>query len=416
MNIEKISQKMNGSRIKRKRGKTIKVWTTVAASALALAFVVNAGAATGDSSPSAPLKVGFLVTLSGPEAPSGQSMENGFKLYLADHGDELGGRKVDLIVANDGGHPASGLAAAQKLILQEHVDVIVGVTISPVALAIRDLVTRSKIPLIISNAGAIAITGKQKSPYVWRVSFANCQPNYAMGSYVKSQIGSGSVYVIGRDDAAGHEQTQGFVDAFTAAGGKIVGSAYPPFGTTQNYQPYLSRIQQSGAKATYAFFAGSEAVAFVKQYQQFGLKSTIPLYASGYLTSDGHIINSEGAAAVGIQTALNYSPRLDNPQNKTFVASYEKAYHIVPDLYAEQSWDAGTFIDKGLQASGGAVGEKLVTAFGKIGSFNGPRGEVTMDPDHNAVQTWYLLEGAKTDNGYENVVKKSLGVVTHACQ
>ncbi|TAL75647.1 MAG: ABC transporter [Burkholderiaceae bacterium] len=415
MSIEKISHEMNATDIKRKRGAMTRVWGVVAASAFALAFTVNATAAS-DSSQSAPLKVGFLVTLSGPEAPSGQSMVKGFKLYLADHNNELGGRKVDLVVANDGGHPASGLAAAQKLILQEHVQVIAGITLSPVALAIRDLVTRSKIPLVISNAGADAITGKQKSPYVWRVSFANCQPNYAMGSYVKSLVGSDGVYVLARDDAAGHEQVQGFIDAFTAAGGKIAGTVYPPFGTTQNYQPFLTRIQQSGAKATYAFFAGGEAVAFVKQYQQFGLKGKIPLFAAGYLTSDGHVINAEGDAAVGIQTAVNYSPHLDNPENKTFVASYEKAYHVVPDLYAAQSWDAGTFIDKGLRESGGAIGEKLVAAFGKVGSITGPRGKVSMSADHNAVQNWYVVEAAKTANGFENVVKKSLGVVTYSCQ
>lgn len=392
----------------------------VGVSALSIVLAGCAGGSSlggGGSSDSATgtLKVGLIATLSGTEAPSGQDMVNGFKLYLSEHDNKLGGRKVDLIVANGGGTPAAGLAAAQKLIRQDHVDVLTGITISPVGLAIRDLVTSSKVPLVISNAGANALTGKQESPYIWRVSFANCQPDYAMGEYVKSLVGDGSVYVIARDDAAGHEHTDGFIDAFTAAGGKIAGKAYPPFGTTQNYQPYLSGIQQSGAKATFAFFAGGEAVTFVKQYQQFGLKDTIPLFGSGYLTADGHVITSEGDAAVGLRTSLNYSPTLDNSANTTFVSEYQKAYKVVPDLYAAQSWDAGTFIDAGLKASNGKAGESLLTAWKGVKSIDGPRGKVTMDSSQNAVQNWYVLEGAQSGSGYENVVKKSLGTVTHTC-
>lgn len=389
----------------------------------ALALVAGCGGSSslghgnGAGSTSGTIKVGFLATLSGTEAPSGQDMLKGFKLYLAEHGNKLGGRPVKLVVADGGGGPATGLAAAQKLIRQDHVNIIAGVTISPVALAIRDLVTSSKVPLVISNAGANALTTTRKSPYVWRVSFANCQPDFAMGPYVHSAVGSGGVYVIGRDDAAGHEHTDGFVTSFKKDGGKIVGSAFPPFGTTQNYQPFLSRIQQSGAKAVYAFFAGGEAVTFVKQYAQFGLKGKIPLYASGYLTADGHVVNAQGDAAVGIETSLNYSPQLDNPENKKFVADYQKQNSSLPNLYAAQSWDAAALIDKGLQQTKGDAGaDKLTAAWGKVGVLNSPRGEVTLDANHNAVQHWYVLKADKTSSGYGNTVQKDLGKVTHSCQ
>lgn len=375
------------------------------------------GGSQSSEKPTGPLKVGFLATLSGTEAPSGEDMVNGFKLYLAQHDNKLGDRTVDLTVANSGGAPASGLAAAQKLISQDHVDVIAGVTISPVALAITDLVTSSKVPLVISNAGANAVTGAKKSQYVWRVSFANCQPDYAMGSYVKSIVGDGSVYVIARDDAAGHEHTDGFVNSFKAAGGKIAGSAFPPFGTTQNYQPYLSQIQQSGAKAVFSFFAGGEAVTFVNQYNQFGLKGEIPLFGSGYLTADGHVITSEGDSAVGIRTSLNYSPTLDNPENKKFVKEYKAQYKVVPDLYAAQSWDAAAFIDQGLKkTNGNSKADKLTAAWGNLGTLKSPRGDVTIDKNHNAVQDWYVLEGTKSTTGYENVVKKDLDKVTNTCE
>lgn len=396
---------------------------SVAACGAALSLVVTAcggsslGGGGGDQS-SGTLKVGMLATLSGTEASSGTDMVNGFKLYLAQHGNKLGGRKVELDVGDTKGDPSAGLAAAQRLIRQDGVKMLAGVTVSPVALAVRNLVTDSKVPLIISNAGADALTTTNKSPYVWRVSFANCQPDYAMGPFVHKQVGDGGVFVIGRDDAAGHEQTQGFVTSFTADGGKIAGTAFPPFGTTQNYQPFLSQIQQSGAKAVFAFFAGGEAVSFVQQYAQFGLKGSIPLYAAGYLTADGHVVNAEGDAAVGLQTALNYSPELDNAPNKTFVAAYQKAYKTLPNLYAAQSWDAAMFMDKGLQKTkGDASADKLNDAWANIGTLKSPRGEFTMSKDHNAVQDWYLLEAQKTGKGggYSNVVKQSLGKVTYSC-
>lgn len=381
----------------------------------AVCGVALAGAAYGRES-SAPLKVGFLATLSGTEAPSGQDMVSGFKLYLEQHGNKLGGREVELIVADGKGNPSAGLAAAQRLIRQDHVDILAGVTISPVALAIRNLVTESKIALVIANAGANALTTTKKSPYIWRVSFANCQPDYAMGPYVHKQVGDGGVFIIGRDDAAGHEHTQGFITSFSADGGKIAGSVFPPFGTTQNYQPYLTQIEQSGAKAVFAFFAGGEAVMFVHQYTQFGLKGKIPLYSTGYLTADGHIINAEGEDAVGLKTSLNYSPGLDNAENKKFVAAYEKQYRKLPNLYVAQSWDAALFIDKGLaETHGDANGDKLADAWSKIGTLDSPRGHITMDKDHNAVQTWYLLEAEHAGSHYANVVKQSLGVVTFSC-
>src|SRR5215470_2443972 len=127
-----------------------------------------------------------------------------------------------------------------------------------------------------------------------------------MGKHLASKGDVGPVYLIAPDYAAGAEVIRGFKTAFTAGGGKIAGEAKPAFGKTQDYQPFLTGIKSSGAKATFCFFSGAEAVAFVKQYAQFGLATDTPLYGSGFLT-EGSVMNGQGDAAIGVQTTLHYS-------------------------------------------------------------------------------------------------------------
>jgi branched-chain amino acid transport system substrate-binding protein len=379
-----------------------------AAAGLALALVAGCGSSLEEEQQGAgdgPVKVGLLVPKSGVYAPLGRDMENGFRMYLDAKGGKLGGRTVEVVVADEGGGPESGVPAAQKLAQQDKVNTLVGIVNSAVALGVRDLFTDSKIPLIVANAGANAITGEQRSDYVWRTSFANGEVSAAHGDYVAGQVKDGKVFLVAPDYAAGKEATAGFKEAFEAAGGTVAGTELTPFGTTTNFQPYLARIQRSGAKAVYCFYAGAEAVAFVKQYQQFGLSSKVPLYCSGFVT-EGGVLKAQGDAAVGIRTSLHYSDQIDNPTNQKFVADYTSKYGDPPTVYAVQAYDAAAVLDQALAK--GTTGDAIVEGLKGIGEIDSPRGPWRFNDGHGPDQIYYLRTTEQREGRVVNAVVRPL--------
>ncbi|WP_336215261.1 ABC transporter substrate-binding protein [Nonomuraea sp. LPB2021202275-12-8] len=352
------------------------------------------------------VKIGLLVPLSGVYAPLGEDMSNGFKLYLDQHGGKLGGRTAEVVSADEGEGPQTGVPAAQKLVTQDQAAAVVGVVNSATALGLRDFFHESQKPLLIANAGADDITGARKSEYVWRTSFANGRVSAALGSTVAKEV-KGGVYLIAADYAAGREMVAGFRKTFEAAGGKVAGEKYTPFGKTQDFQPFLSAIRGSDAKAVYSFYAGAEAVSFVKQYQQFGLSGSTPLYGTGFLT-EGGVLDAQGEAAVGVKTSLHYSTELDTPRNKEFVAAYRKAYDEAPTVYAVQAYDAASVLDKALGSAPQASGAELVKALGAVGTVDSPRGQWSFDADHDAQQKYYLREVRSSGGAVVNAVVSEL--------
>src|SRR5215510_2104985 len=294
------------------------------------------------------VKIGLVVPQSGVYATVGNEMKHAWELWLERHGQKLGARSVTTVVADEGENPQTGVPAVQKLIQNDQVDAIVGIIGSAIALGAKDMVAEAKKLMIVANAGAGAITGAAKNPYIWRTSFTNAQVASVMGKHLAGKADVGPVYLIAPDYAAGTEVIRGFKSTFEAAGGKIAGEAKPAFGKTSDYQPFLTGIQASGAKATFCFFAGAEAVTFVKQYAQFGLPAQIPLYGSGFLTEGSAVLAAQGDAALGIQTTLHYSSELDNPANKDFVAAWKAKYNDSPAVYAAQMWDAASVLNRAL--------------------------------------------------------------------
>jgi len=382
---------------------------TVAAAGLTVALLAGCGSSLEEDQQGAaegPVKVGLLVPKSGVYAPLGRDMENGFRMYLDAKGGKLGGRTVEVVVADEGGGPDTGVPAAQKLLQQDRVTTLVGIVNSAVALGVRDLVTDGKVPLIIANAGANAITGELRSDYVWRTSFTNGEVAGALGEYVaRGELGDGKAFLIAPDYAAGKEATAGFRETFEAAGGQVAGTELTPFGTTTNFQPYLARIQRSGAKAVYCFYAGAEAVAFVKQYQQFGLASRIPLYCSGFVT-EGGVLDAQGDAALGIKGSLHYSDQLDNPTNQRFVADYGARYGDSPTVYAVQAYDAAAVLDRALAK--GTTGDAIVEGLKGIGEIDSPRGPWRFTDGHGPDQVYYLRATEEQGGRIVNAIVRPL--------
>jgi branched-chain amino acid transport system substrate-binding protein len=289
------------------------------------------------------------------------------------------------------------------------VDAVVGIVNSATALGSVEVVDTAKKVLVIANAGADALTGA--SPYIWRTSFTNGQVAYAAGKHLATTPeGKEGVYAMAADYAAGEEAIAGFKKGFEEGGGKIVGEAMTPFGTTQDFQPFLAKARRSGAGAVFVFYAGAEAVSFVKQYQEFGLSESMPLYGSGFLT-EGGVLTAQAGAAEGVQTSLHYATALDNEANTSFAEAYQAKTDKPPTVYAVQAWDSASVLDKAIKAAGALDGDALSTALGEVGEItDSPRGTWSFE-SQSPVQEIYLREVRAEGDAVTNTVVESLGQV-----
>ncbi|MGY1704640.1 ABC transporter substrate-binding protein [Geodermatophilus sp. SYSU D00697] len=354
------------------------------------------------------VRVGLVIPQAGVYTPLGEDMQQGWDLWLEQNGGEMGGFTVETVTADEGEGPDTGVPAVQRLLTEGDVDALVGIVNSATALGVAEQVTESQVPLIVANAGAEAITKDAASPYVWRSSFTNAQIAAAMGEHLAAQ-GIGPVYVMAPDYAAGQEVVAGFTEAYTAGGGTVAGQALTPFGTTQDFQPFLSGIQSSGAAATFVFYAGGEAVSFVQQYADFGLKDTIPLYGSGFLT-EGSVLDAQGPAAVGVRTTLHYSTEIDNQTNAEFVQAYQEAYDELPTTYAVQAYDAANVLARALTEAGETGGQAVTDALGGLGEIDdSPRGPWSFS-NQTPEQAVYLREVVDENGTLVNSVVEELGV------
>jgi branched-chain amino acid transport system substrate-binding protein len=290
----------------------------------------------------------------------------------------------------------------RKLLQSDKVDFVVGPVSSAVAAAIRDFVHQSRVPLLIANAGDDSLSRERCSPYIFRTSFSNWQCGWAFGAYAAKNVGK-TAFVSGADYAAGRQITGGFKEAFTAAGGKVVGEAFAPLGTT-DYGSYLAQIKSAAPEMSFSFFAGSDAVNFVRQYADYGLKRTIKLAGSGFLVSDD-VLPAQGDAALGALSTLHYTNVLETPENRQFVERYRKLTAKPANVYGVQGHDTARVIIEALGTTGGKSDDPdaLVRAIRDV-TFQSPRGRFRFDPaTHNVVQDFYILETRKTAAGLVNV-------------
>ncbi|MBV9580745.1 MAG: ABC transporter substrate-binding protein [Chloroflexi bacterium] len=366
-----------------------------AAGAATTAPVQSSGSSGGD------LKIGLLSGFSGPYAAFGPDMAASIDVYLDEHNGLLGGLKPTVIQEDEGATPQDALLKARKLVEQDRVNVLVGLVSSANALAVRDLLDSSKMPTIITNAGADDLTGDKRSPYIIRVSFSSWQAGAPAGRYAVQQ-GWKNVMGFAADYAAGYEQLAGFADAFQQAGGTLTDKVFPPLGNS-DYAPFLAKIKASNPDAVWGFFAGADQIKFVQQYAQF-VGDSIPLF--------GNTLSRNSAEAVGktIATvkmgASGWEETLDNPLNQQFVADFMKKENRHNDFGA-YTYDAMGLLDRVLtDLKGDTNPDNLVQALNGVTSFQSIRGEIKIDPDsHGLIQTyWHTEANVDGDNATIKVV------------
>jgi branched-chain amino acid transport system substrate-binding protein len=389
----------------------------VGAAVAAVPFWKTEGAWAGLARKNAtkPLVIGNLLTLSGPNSAPPIDVKRGFVAYVKAHGSRIGGRKIKFVDADDANNPATAIQQVQKLVNEEGVDVIEGIFFSSILLGVRDTIDQLKVPTVVANAAANALSRDRKSDYIWRTSYSNYQLGVPLGKWAAAKIGTSGVAVISANYAAGQESAQAFQQAYEAAGGKLAGNIiFTPFPVTPDYQPYFQQAADRGAKGVWAFTAGGgEAIKFVKTYKQFGFDRQFQLFGSNNMTDPQSVLDSEGDAALGIRTTANWAPTLKNKENQLFLKQYDKFGIGLPSAFAELGYVAAQFLDLALRKVHGDTSNKarLLKAMASVGTWQSPGGKVTMDPKtHNLIEPVYLRNVVKNGNAYTQPLTSTLGI------
>jgi branched-chain amino acid transport system substrate-binding protein len=385
-----------------------RAWPAAAAVPLLLA----GGCTAGEGNSPEVVKIGWISTLSGVYESPGTDMRDGFQLYLDLHDGRLGGRQVELLVADEGDGPATALPAAERLVRQEQVVALAGVLNAASFLPISQLITERQVPLVGANARPTNLDTEDVE-WIWTTSWLNPHAGRAIAPYMYANV-DGPVWAIGPDNQGGYDQIGGFTDEFTRLGGRLANpdgkATFVPFPDTTNFVPYLSQIAASDAAAVYAFMGGAMAIDFVTQYAQ-SEAADLPLYGA-YLT-EGPVLDAQGAAAEGIRNVLNYSPDLDNPANRRFVAEWSARHDRTPTVFAMDSYDAAHVLDRAIAAIDGQVTPAAINqAIGGLGQLDSPRGPWQFSPQtHAPIQRWYLRIVARDGGQWSNVVVEDLATL-----
>lgn len=365
--------------------------------AVAMTFGVIGAAQAAD------LKIGMVLPMSGPFAAYGQQILNGARLYISEHGDKVGDRKVVLLVKDDTGvAPEISKRAAQEFVVKDKVDILAGFGLTPSAFAVGPLSAEAKIPMVVMNAATSSVT--TKSPYIVRTSMALPQISAPIATWALKN-GIKKVYTVVADYGPGHDAEKQFTKTFTAGGGEIVGEVRTPV-KNPDFAPFLQKVKDTKPDAVFLFVpAGEQGVAFLKGYKERGLDTAgIKLISTGDLT-DEDVLDAMGDPALGVVTSFHYSEAHDSALNKAYTQAYYKAYPDKrPNFMSVAGYDGMNLIYSVLKKTGGdASGDKFIAA-AKGMKWESPRGPVSIDPDtRDIIQNIYIRKVEKVDGKLQNV-------------
>jgi branched-chain amino acid transport system substrate-binding protein len=337
----------------------------------------------------APIRLGNLNSFTGAIAYAAENNLNGMNLYFDSIGGTIAGRKIEIIKEDDQFNPQVGLQKAKKLVESDKVDMILGVQASNVALAVLNYAKQQKAFYVVSGAGTDAITW-DRYPYLFRTSISAYQLSTPMANWVYDNLGK-EIVTTASDYAGGRDVIAQFKGPYVAKGGKVLKEIWPPLGTT-DFSPYLVDIKSINPPVTYDFMPGADAIRFIQQYHEHGLKEKIPL--TGFTIIDSLTISALGKSALGVISATTYTDAVDNPESKKFVADYQAKYKALPDIFSDYGYVAARFLHEALKTTDGDTSDKdkLAEAMTKV-KFSAPRGPFRMDPVvHNPIQDIHICQ------------------------
>jgi len=368
------------------------------ASVLALAAVSS----TTVLAQSDTFKIGLILPMTGQQASTGRQIEAAARLYMAQHGTTVAGKKVELIVKDDTSVPDVTKRLAQELVVKDKVNVLAGFGITPSAFATAPIATQSKTPMVVMAAGTSSIT--QSSPYIVRTSFTLAQSSVAMADWTTSKGGIKKVVTLVSDYGPGHDAEKFFKERFIFNGGTIVDSLRVPM-RNPDFAPFLQKVRDAKPDALFVFVPSGAGAAVMKQFLERGMdKAGIKLIGPGDITDDDQL-NDMGDGALGVVTAHFYSAAHPSPTNKKFVEAFKKANKgMRPNFMAVGGYDGMRVIYEALKVSKGQGGGDGLLAAMKGQLWESPRGPMFIDAQtRDVVHSIYLRKVEKQGGELYNV-------------
>jgi branched-chain amino acid transport system substrate-binding protein len=352
-----------------------------------------------------PVKIGLMTVKTGGLAAGGVHLEEGITCFLKDKNFTLAGRKIELLVADTAGVPATAKSKAIELVERDKVDLIMGPLAAFEWLAIKDYLGEHKIPTM-GFGGAEDLTQRHRDPYQVRTSDSSAQCLYPLADYASKEMKLKAAITAGDDFAFGYEQVGGFQSVFEDNGGKLVKKLWSPF-NTPDYVPYLAQIDSKEADVVVLVYAGANPLKFIKQYRDQGL--TLPLLG-GSTVADDSIMRNFGDEAIGLVNSIPYTLDLASDANHRFIASMQRYFGAdVPiGFYAAALYVNGQILEAALQATDGATdADKLIAAIKRVSLAETPRGPVRFDDYGNLTFTVYIRRAEKKGGKLINTTIKS---------
>lgn len=371
----------------------------LAAAALGLA-VLACGPAAAEQQP---FRIGLILPMTGPFTSVGRQVDAGVRLYLAQHGDTVGGRRIEVILKDDGAVPANTRRLAQELVVNDKVDALAGFAITPSALAAAPVATQSKTPLIVMSAAASAIT--EASPYVVRSSFTLGQVSVPLADWA-TRNGMRKVVTLVTDYAPGVDAEQSFTARFKADGGQVLETLRVPL-KSPDYAPFMQKVRDLKPDSLFIFVPAPEAPAVVKQFRQRGLDGAgIRLIGTGDVVDDDSL-DHIGDDALGIISSHHYSAAHKSAANDSFVQDFTKANKGQrPNFMAVGGYDGMHLLYAALAKTGGGAsgGDALVAAMRGLQLADSPRGPWTVDAkSRDVIQNVYIRRVERVNGQLYNV-------------
>jgi len=348
-----------------------------------------------------PFKIGLILPMTGQQASTGRQIEAAVKLYIAQNGDTVAGRKIEVIVKDDVATPDVTKRLAQELVVNDKVNVLAGFGVTPAALAAAPIATQSKTPLVVMAAATSSIT--EASPYIVRTSFTLPQVSVAMGDWAPKN-GVKSVVTLVADYGPGNDAEKFFSERFQLNGGKVVDKLRVPL-RNPDFAPFLQKVRDLKPDALFVFVPSGAGAAVMKQFLERGMdKAGIRLIATGDVTDDDQL-NDMGDGALGVVTSHHYSAAHPSAMNKKFVEAFQKANkNMRPNFMAMGGYDGMRVIYEALKATGGKGDGTALLEKMKGQIFESPRGQVLIDAQtRDIVQDVYLRKVEKKDGQLYNV-------------
>jgi len=341
------------------------------------------------------VKIGLILPMTGQQASTGKQIDAAVKLFMAQNGDTVAGKKIQVILKDDGAIPDNTKRVAQELIVNEKVAFIAGFGVTPAALAAAPLATQAKVPEIVMAAGTSIIT--ERSPYIVRTSFTLPQSSAIIADWA-AKNGIQKVVAMVSDYAPGIDGLNSFKARFTSAGGQVVEEIKVPL-ANPDFAPFLQRARDASPDAIFVFVPSGQGGTFMKQFTERGLdKAGIKVIGPGDVTDDD-LLPTMGDAVIGTVTAHMYSALHPSAMNKAYVEAFKKANNFRPNFMSVGGYDGMHLIYEALKKTNGDTdGDKLIAAM-KGMKWESPRGPISIDPDtRDIIQNIYIRK-VETVNG-----------------